>query len=220
MTVSAQLNELSEIPAFKDCSEEALERIRAEGSSVRFSIGHILSDASIVPNRALLLLSGKARLLGRHNGQLNTLAMLGPGTLVGLPSLLRAEGCEDVSAATAVIAWAIPDKLLAEIYTSESSFRSWCNSTVFPSELASLLNSLLHKTERAPFGLLDVLSKVMPVAKTFEGTEEAFQKLETNKQAFISSSNSSAELNSALEQDYSLPSSIVILGLRVIRVHR
>ena len=90
MTVSAQLNELSEIPAFKDCSEEALERIRAEGSSVRFSIGHILV-ASIVPNRALLLLSGKARLLGRHNGQLNTLAMLGPGTLVGLPSLLRAE---------------------------------------------------------------------------------------------------------------------------------
>ena len=69
MTVSAQLNELSDIPAFKDCSEEALERIRAEGSSVRFSIGHILSDASIVPNRALLLLSGKARLLGRHNGQ-------------------------------------------------------------------------------------------------------------------------------------------------------
>ena len=49
MTVSAQLNELSEIPAFKDCSEEALERIRAEGNSVRFSIGHILSDASIVP---------------------------------------------------------------------------------------------------------------------------------------------------------------------------
>ena len=220
MTVSAQLNELSDIPAFKDCSEEALERIRAEGNSVRFSIGHILSDASIVPNRALLLLSGKARLLGRHNGQLNTLAMLGPGTLVGLPSLLRAEGCEDVSAATAVIAWAIPDKLLAEIYTSESSFRSWCNSTVFPSELASLLNSLLHKTERAPFGLLDVLSKVMPVAKTFEGTEEAFQKLETNKQAFISSSNSSAELNSALEQDDSLPSSNGIFGLRLLSLPR
>ena len=39
MTVSAQLNELSEIPAFKDCSEEALERIRAE--EVLFvSIGH------------------------------------------------------------------------------------------------------------------------------------------------------------------------------------
>ena len=97
MTVSAQLNSIASIPAFKSCSEATLQRLKDEGSVVRFSIGHALSSSAIVPNRVLLLLSGKARLLGQHNGQLNTLAMLGPGNLVGLPSLLRAEGCEAVS---------------------------------------------------------------------------------------------------------------------------
>ena len=59
--------------------------------------------------------------------------MLGPGNLVGLPSLLRAEGCEEVSAATAVEAWALPDTLVADLYASEAGFRAWCNTTVFPS---------------------------------------------------------------------------------------
>ena len=118
MTVSAQLDAITSIPAFQTCSEAGLERIKAEGSLVRFSIGHALSSHSIIPNRVLLLLSGKARLLGQHNGQLNTLAMLGPGNLVGLPSLLRAEGCEEVSAATALEAWALPDTLVADLYAS------------------------------------------------------------------------------------------------------
>ena len=172
MTVSAQLDAIASIPAFQTCSEAGLERIKAEGSLVRFSIGHALSSHSIIPNRVLLLLSGKARLLGQHNGQLNTLAMLGPGTLVGLPSLLRAEGCEEVSAATALEAWALPDTLVADLYASEAGFRAWCNSTVFPAELASLINTLLNQSERSPFGLLDVLAKVMPTAQALEGTAD------------------------------------------------
>ena len=85
MTVSAQLNSIASLPAFKSCSEETLQRLRNEGSNISFSIGHALCSSAIVPNRVLLILSGKARLLGQHNGQLNTLAMLGPGNLVGLP---------------------------------------------------------------------------------------------------------------------------------------
>ena len=121
------------------------------------------------------MLLERPRLLGQHNGQLNTLAMLGPGTLVGQASLLRAEGCEEVSAATALEAWALPDRLIAEIYASEASFRAWCNTTVFPSELASLVDALLSQSERAPFGLLDVLAKLMPKARALEGTADAFR---------------------------------------------
>ena len=84
MTVSAQRQTFENIPAFKGCSEATLQRLKDEGSVARFNIGHALSSKAIVPNRVLLILSGKARLLGQHNGQLNTLAMLGPGNLVGL----------------------------------------------------------------------------------------------------------------------------------------
>ena len=220
MTVSAQLNSFGSLPAFKSCSEATLHRLRAEGSSVRFNIGHALSSSAIVPNRVLLILSGKARLLGQHNGQLNTLAMLGAGNLVGLPSLLRAEGCEEVSAATAVEAWALPDALVAEIYANEAGFRAWCNTTVFPAELAGLVDALLSQTERAPFGLLDVLGKVMPKARALEGTDNAFNALEATQQAFVASANSSAALNHAIDVGDSLPDSQGAFSLRLLSLPR
>ena len=220
MTVFAQLDAIASIPAFKTCSEAGLERIKTEGSLVRFSIGHALSDHSIIPNRILLLLSGKARLLGNHNGQLNTLAVLGPGNLVGLPSLLRAEGCEEVSAATAVEAWALPDTLIADLYNSETSFRTWCDSTVFPAELASLINTLLNQSERAPFGLLDVLAKVMPTARALEATADAVRSISEAEQAFVGSANSSATLNTELEAADGLPSSEGTFALRLLSLPR
>ena len=85
MTVSPNSTPSQASQRFKTCSEAGLERIKAEGSLV----GHALSSHSIIPNVAVL--SGKARLLGQHNGQLNTLAMLGPGNSGLLPCfVLRA----------------------------------------------------------------------------------------------------------------------------------
>lgn len=216
MTVSDNLKAITSIPAFQACSETTLKRIQAEATPIRFGIGQVLSNSSIIPNRVLLLLSGKARLLGHHKGQLNTLAMLGPGSLVGLPSLLRAEGCEEVSAATVVEAWALPDTLVAEIYVNEASFRSWCNNTVFPAELAKLLSNLLSQCQRMPFGLLDVLGKVMPTAQAEEGREDLSTLLDETKQVFIASANSSAELNTELPIGKSLPSSKGPFSLRLL----
>ena len=219
MTVSAQPLDLACLPAFSGCSEETLERIKTEGSTVSFSIGQTVSTGSIVPNRVLVLLKGKARLLGRHNGQLNTLAMLGPGTLVGLPSLLRAEGCEYVSAATALDTWAIPDTLIAEVYAGEASFRTWCNSTLFPAELASLINSLLKESKRTPLGLIDVLREVMPIAHAVEGTNDVLQSLEEQQQVFVASA-SNAQLKSTLSSGEKLPTSQGIFGLRLLILQR
>ena len=86
MTVSGKIDVLRQIPAFQRCSEETFEILSAKSEVVRFSIGQALSSASLVPERVLLIVSGKARLLGQHNNQINTLALLGPGNLIGLPS--------------------------------------------------------------------------------------------------------------------------------------
>ena len=110
-----------------------------------------------------------------------------------------------MSAATAVEAWALPDTLIADLYNSETSFRTWCDSTVFPAEVASLINTLLNQSERAPFGLLDVLSKVMPTAQALEATADAVQSPNETQQAFVASANSSAALNSELESADGLP---------------
>ena len=113
-----------------------------------------------------------------------------------------------------------PDTLIADLYASETSFRTWCNSTVFPAELASLINTLLNQSERAPFGLLDVLSPLMPTAQALEATADAVQSLNEAQQAFVASANSSAALNSELETADGLPRSEGTFALRLLSLPR
>ena len=125
-----------------------------------------------------------------------------------------------MSAATALEAWALPDTLIADLYSSEAGFRAWCNSTLFPAELASLINSLLNQSERTPFGLLDVLGKVMPAARALEGTDDALQSLDESQQAFVASGNSNAGLNTELEAEDVLPSNEGTFALRLLSLPR
>ena len=194
MTVSGKIDVLRQIPAFQGCSEETFETLSARSQAVRFGIGQVLSSASLIPERVLLIVGGKARLLGQHNNQLSTLALLGPGNFIGLPSLLRTEGCEEVSASTDLEALALPDALIAEIYAKEASFRLWCNSTVFPAELASLLQTLLDQSERSPYGILDVLREVLPQASALAGSSDAVADIEGDRQMFVASANTAAAL--------------------------
>ena len=52
-----------------------------------------------------------------------------------------------------------PDTLIAELYRNEPSFRKWCQSTLFPAELAAFLETLLLQSERTAFFVSDVLGK-------------------------------------------------------------
>ena len=60
-------------------------------------------------------------------------------------TLLRAEACETVTASTELVAAAIPDQIVVELYTQEPSFRNWCNQELWPAEIAALLEKLLHQ---------------------------------------------------------------------------
>ena len=51
---------------------------------------------------------------------------------------------EAVTAATDVVAAAIPDQLVVELYSKEESFRNWCDQQLWPAELAALLAQLLN----------------------------------------------------------------------------
>ena len=94
MPDSEQANTIAHSIVFKNCLETTLERIYNEGELVQYSIGHALSTGAIIPNRVLVILKGKVRLIGKHKGQMNSLTQLGIGNVVGLASLLRAEPCE------------------------------------------------------------------------------------------------------------------------------
>ena len=171
MNVSMSIENISTISAFKGCTDNTLQRISNEGSAVTFGVGQIMSSSSIIPNRVLILLKGKARLLGKSGGKLSTLGIYKPGSLIGLPSLLRAEACEDVSASTLVETWSIKDSLVAEIYAEDACFKNWCDTTLFPAEAAKLAESILEKSVKSEYEILNVLNQVMS-----EGKIEALSK--------------------------------------------
>ena len=205
MTAAPQITLLSH-PAFEQLSEEGKRRLADTAEAVEFGLGQSLCLGSVIPHRVLLLETGKARLLGRHHGQLTTLAAFGPGALVGLASLLRAAACEEVSAATPVRATAIPDQVIVDLFQREPSFRQWCETTVFPAEVAALISELSKRTEHSPFGLLDVLGTAAAEARLLEPSVEALRQLEAGVDVFVASANSSeAALGGQLGDESALP---------------
>ena len=93
MTVSKTPGSLLQHEAFAGLSQLGQERLEAGAQLLRFRIGQSLLDDNLIPQTVLLMQQGVARLLGREQQTLVTLAKLGPGAFVGLASLLRAQGC-------------------------------------------------------------------------------------------------------------------------------
>ncbi|CAK6697485.1 ABC transporter transmembrane domain-containing protein [Synechococcus sp. CBW1107] len=216
MTAAPQINLLRH-PAFEQLSEQGQRRLAETAEPVSFGVGQTLCLGNLIPHRMLVVEAGKARLLGRHHGQLSTLAAFGPGSVVGLASLLRAAPCEEVSASSQVQATAIPDHVIVELYEKEQSFRAWCQSTLFPAELAALIELLLDRTERAPYGLLDVLRHAASQATLVPPSQEALGKLAPGIELFVASANGEgAALGDQLGDESALPAANGPFPLRLI----
>ena len=220
MTTALQPETFSNIPGFQNCSPEILQRICCDGKLEQFQIGHALSTKAIISNRVLVILRGTVRLLGKHKGKLCTLARLEPGNIIGLSSLLRAEGCEEVSAATFVEAWSIPDTLIAEVYSIDKGFREWCESNVFLAEGVELVEAILEQNQQSAYGILDVLEKVLPKITSIRPTADALRKANASLNAYIASANCDAELNSAIASNENVPSSNGPFNLRILGIPR
>ena len=130
MTVSPAA-ELLGHPAFQGLGEQSLAALQDQSSLVQFRVGQLLADSKVLPAQVLVIQQGQARQTARAQGKLIPLGKIGPGSVVGLVSLLRASPCEEVSASTELIAAAIPDRLILDLYTAEPSFRDWCSSQVW-----------------------------------------------------------------------------------------
>ena len=131
----AAANSLKDHPAFAGLSKATLEQIQKESNLLDCQPGQPLSLNNQIPNQVLLILSGQARLLVTHNQRTQTLEKIGPGALVGLASLVRAAGCEYVTASSHVKTLSIPDSTILQLLQNENSFRKYCQKTIWSAEL-------------------------------------------------------------------------------------
>ena len=166
---------LQEHPAFLSLSQDGQDKINQSAKLLRFRIGQTIADGATMPANVVVLLNGQARLLGREKGQLVTLAKIGPGSVVGLVSLLRGLACEDVSTSTESTGLAIPDQCIADLYRDEESFRTWCQQTLWPAELAALIEAIQQRSAQSDGSLLRWLKPLAEQSRLLKSGDEARQ---------------------------------------------
>jgi ATP-binding cassette subfamily B protein len=147
MTTSypAQIETLLQQAPFNLLSPSEQSRLLATTTLQRFEEGDPLSTDLVIGERVLVVLEGEVRLLGQRGDRPFTLERCGAGSLVGLVSLLRVEACEQVTAATSVLAAVLPDAMVLEWLKQNPAFSDWASSQLWTAEL----NSLLLKREAA-----------------------------------------------------------------------
>ena len=228
MTATAQgsSGSITAQPPFDALSSQGRRRLEAAATPVRFREGQLINPGDVVTDRILVLQQGQARLLGERDGHPFTLERLGPGAIIGLVSLLRAEGCESVSAASAVEAMAIPDALMLELLQSEPSLRRWCASQVWTAELHALLVQL----EKAHPGALSFdpahwrqrLQQLREGVRADEGLAGSSPPATAaEEQWLLGSANVPGQpIGTALPPDQALPRPLPPLPLRLLAVPR
>ncbi len=179
---------LTRCPAFAGLGERGLEQLeRLERRS--FRLGQPLCHDGQIPSEVLVVLTGTARLLVLDGGELRTAEKLGPGSVVGLASLLRALPCEEVAAAAAMEVLAIPDSLILTLLEEEPSFSAWAAGHLFSAELLALLAVLLERRAQAGATLLQGWRDLAPKARLVPPTATALQPWPADQLLFAASHN-------------------------------
>jgi ATP-binding cassette subfamily B protein len=175
--------------AFAELSDRGRGLLDSQLQLRSFRLGQPLCHDSLIPSEVLLIRSGSARLLVRDGGMLSTAEKLGSGSFVGLVSLLRAAPCEEVAAASALEALAIPDALVLTLLKEEPSFAAWTAGQVFSAELLALLSHQLGRRAQAGASLLQTWRELAAQAQLVPPTGAALRQVPANQALFAASNN-------------------------------
>ena len=151
--------------AFQGLSEASQARLRDGIGLLSFDLGQQLVEAGVIPGRVLILLEGRARLVGNDLGRLISLGKFDPGAVLGAASLLCGRNCENLIASDALKAAAISDELWAELYQNDHSFRTWCDRQLWGQEVIALLQDLQTSNAQASGTSLRMLQTTLREAQ-------------------------------------------------------
>ena len=223
MTTSypAQIESLGQQAPFNLLSSPQQSRLLAAASLQRFEEGDPLSTDLAIGDKVFVLLEGEARLLGKRGDRPFTLERLRAGSLVGLVSLLRVEACETVTAATPVLAAALPDDSVLEWLKQNPNFSDWVSSQLWTAEL----DSLLRKREAAASSamLLDHahwrqrLSQLRDHARPLQPNRAIVAQLKAGESLVLGSANVEGQpIGTTLNPEAPLPQPRPPLPLRLL----
>ena len=156
---------LSKFELFKNLTTEELTLINNQAKILKYEIGQTLSTNTFIASNVLLILEGESRLIGNNDGNDFTIIKLGPGSIIGLGSILCGSGNENVLASTKIKALSIPDELIVEFYKKNTPFKKYCEKNLLPSEIASATQLLINKSPRVDINFRQAFSTVAKFAQ-------------------------------------------------------
>lgn len=205
-------------PALTALDDTARANLASQSELLSFTPGQELCSRALIPDRVLLIARGSARLLGKVEGRITTLAKLGAGQWVGLASLLRAAPCEDVTASGDTVALAIPDGLILQWFHEQDGFRNWCIRHLQLAELLVLTEQLIQRSPRTDISLQTGFQAALKHAQALPADLEALQTArEGKRRVYVASANAVDRApGDALALDRPLPAVRGPLPLRLI----
>ena len=150
MKQDIQIN-LKHVEAFSQISDSNLREIEKKAEFLKYPLGQPICNKDVIPNKVLLIINGEARLYHGSISKSSTITLLSKGSFIGLVSILRANGCEQVSASSDLLVMSIPDQLIIEIYKKDTYFKDWCNKKILPAEAFSITEEIYKTIPKANF---------------------------------------------------------------------
>ncbi len=99
------------------------------------------------------------------------MARLKVGDFVGVASLLRGAPCEEVRAASELVAYCLSDDQLLGLVRNDTSIATACRNHVWEAELAALLQSRLERTPKQSRPLSSFLNELMTMARMLDASD-------------------------------------------------
>ncbi len=177
------------ISLFEALEKNEINEICKKAKIIEYEIGQSISFADIIQNKIIINLEGTARLLDPSNSNLETIAKLGPGSIIGLGSLLRNSPCERVTASSKVKALVIPDEFIINTYKNNQAFNYYCNNLLNPCEVLALSNIILNQSNRTDLSLKLIFNNIYKNTKLISSKKYFDLKITEDKIVFIASSN-------------------------------
>jgi ATP-binding cassette, subfamily B, bacterial HlyB/CyaB len=160
MATTLQSQVLSTLPPFNQLSPEAIAKLQAASSLLRYRIGQPVAVAEQMPTQISILLEGQLRVLGSSSSGPLTLQRLEAGAMVGWISLLRDVPTELVIASSEAVCLHIPrDIFLAQLRQS-AALQEYFYTKVNVSELFSYLTAALEQQALVVDNLADLARSV------------------------------------------------------------
>ncbi len=180
---------LNQHELFKNLTIEEIKLINNQAKILKYEIGQTLSTKDYIASNILLILEGESRLLGNNEGDKFTILKLGPGSIIGLGSILSGNGNESVIASTKIKALSIPDELIVEFYKKNNAFKTYCEKTFLPSEIASATQLLINKSPRVDINFRKAFSTVAKFAQLKYLKKQSKLIIKEDEYVFILSKN-------------------------------